>query len=238
MDKTARTERERVRLLVQLERILDGPMLVLGVVWLGLLLYELLVRSTPGTQRATMIVWVCFIAEYVLKLSVAPRKLLYVRRNWLGLIVLALPALRVVRLVRVLRIARLARGGRLLRILSTINRNMRALRTTMRRRQFGYVLTLFVLVDVVGAAGMYAFERNVAGTALTDYFTALWWTTMLLTTFGTDYWPKTGEGRALCAILALFAIGVLGYVTAALASFFVGADVERHSRERTARRDF
>lgn len=236
MDQGARVQRERVRLLVQIERMLDGPMVVLGAAWLILLLIELLSRSTPAIQRATFVVWGCFIAEYVIKLAVAPRKLQYLRRNWIGLLALAVPAFRIVRLARVLRLARLARGGRLLRIVSTINRSMRSLRVTMRRRRFGYVLTLFVLVDLVGAAGMYAFERDVPGTPLSDYATAVWWTTMLLTTFGTDAWPKTPEGRILCALLAFFAIGVLGYVTAALASFFVGADVSRQSRERGGRR--
>ncbi len=34
------------------------------------------------------------------------------------------------------------------------------------------------------------------------------------------------EGRVLCVILALYAFGVFGYVTAALATFFVGRDAD------------
>ena len=229
MDTHEKVERERVRFVVQLDRILDTPMMILGVIWLILLVVELVGNATPAMERWAVVLWCAFIAEFVIKFAVAPRKLLYLRRNWLGLLSLLVPAFRLFRAVRIARLARLARSTRLVRILGTVNRNMRALRMTLRRRQFGYVLALFALVDVVGAAGMYAFERGVAGTVIHDYATALWWTTMLLTTFGTDYWPKTGEGRALSALLAFFAVGTLGYITAALASFFVGSDASRRS---------
>ena len=47
---------------------------------------------------------------------------------------------------------------------------------------------------------------------------------MIMTTMGSQYWSQTAEGRVLCVFLALYAFGVFGYVTAALATFFVGRD--------------
>ena len=47
---------------------------------------------------------------------------------------------------------------------------------------------------------------------------------MLLTTMGSDYWPRTPEGRLLCVLLAVYAFAVFGYVTAAIAAYFVGKD--------------
>jgi voltage-gated potassium channel len=47
---------------------------------------------------------------------------------------------------------------------------------------------------------------------------------MLLTTMGSDYWPRTPEGRVLCLLLALYAFAVFGYMTAAIAAYFVGKD--------------
>lgn len=231
MDQDAKVRRERLRLLVQLDRMLDVPMLVLGVLWLVLLLIELVSRATPLVERITWVLWAVFIFEYVLKLVIAPARLEYIKRNWIGLISLVVPAFRVFRIVRIFRLTRVARASRLVRILGTFNRSMRALRMTMRRRQLGYVLTLFVLVDLVGAAGMFAFEKGEAGSPLRDYAGSVWWTTMLLTTLGSDYWPQTAEGRILCALLAFFAIGTLGYVTAVLASFFIGSDATRHARK-------
>ena len=79
---------------------------------------------------------------------------------------------------------------------------------------------------------MYAFEKDVQG-GFADYGTALWWTSMILTTMGSEYWPKTLEGRLLCIILALYAFAVFGYVTATIATYFIGRDAE-DSRARGA----
>jgi voltage-gated potassium channel len=54
---------------------------------------------------------------------------------------------------------------------------------------------------------------------------------MIMTTIGSDYFPKTAEGRVLCFLLALYAFAVSGYVTATLATFFVGQDAESNDAE-------
>jgi voltage-gated potassium channel len=95
----------------------------------------------------------------------------------------------------------------------------------MKKRAFGYVLLLSLIILFGGAAGMYAFEKDVPG-GLRDYGTALWWTSMILTTMGSEYWPRTLEGRLLCIILALYAFAVFGYVTATIATYFIGRDAE------------
>ena len=110
-------------------------------------------------------------------------------------------------------------------VVTSLNRGMRALGASMGRRGFGYVVALSVVVTLAGAAGMYAFEGDVEG-GLQTYGEALWWTAMLLTSLGSEYWPRTAEGRALCFILSLYGFAVFGYVTAALGTFFVGRDAE------------
>jgi voltage-gated potassium channel len=54
---------------------------------------------------------------------------------------------------------------------------------------------------------------------------------MLMTTMGSEYWPRTGEGRILCFLLSLYAFGVFGYVTATIATFFIGRDAESSEAE-------
>lgn len=79
---------------------------------------------------------------------------------------------------------------------------------------------------------MYAFERTLPdGGGFEDYWDALWWTAMLLTTIGSEYWPQTAEGRLLCLLLSIYSLGILGYITATLASFFVGRDAEDETAE-------
>lgn len=215
--------RSAARLLVRLEMRLETPMVALGALWLVLIIVELVRGPSPALGWATNAVWAIFIADFALKTALAPRKLAYVAKNWLTALSLLLPALRVFRLLRAMRLLRLsrtARGIRLVRLLASLNRGMGALNAALARRGFGYVVLLTTAVAFAGAAGMLAFERP----RLPDYPTALWWTAMLLTTMGTENWPRTAEGRVLCFLLALYAFAVFGYITATLASFFIEAD--------------
>jgi len=233
-------EHERLELLARVEDWLETPMLVLGFVWLALLVAEFVWGASSLFEGLGTIIWVIFVLDFGLKLTLAPHKLGYVRRNWLTVIALFIPALRVFRVaraLRVLRAARAARGLRLVRVITSVNRGMRALSATMSRRGFGYAVLLTVLITVVGAAGMYAFEQDVAEDGLNSYGTALWWTAMVMLTMGSEYWPQTAEGRVLCIILSLYAFAVFGYVTATLASFFIGRDAEGEDTELAGARE-
>ena len=229
-------ERERWKLLRQVEAWLELPMLALAFVWLALFIAEVL-RPEPGPLLVAFnrAIWVIFILNFLLEFFLAPRKLAYLKTNWLTAIALAVPALRIFRFARLLRVmqaARAARGLRLLRVISSLNRGMRALAASMSRRGFSYVAALTLIVTFAGAAGMHAFERDVAeGPGLTTYGAALWWTAMIMTTMGSDYWPRSPEGRVLCLLLATYAFAVFGYVTATLASFFIGRDAEDDEAE-------
>jgi voltage-gated potassium channel len=221
-------DRERTALLQTLEDALETPMVALAFVWLALLVAELVWGELRVFSVVGTVIWVVFIVDFAVKLVLAPRKLAYVRRNWLAAVSLAIPALRVFRIARVIRLLRLARVGRglrLVRVVSSLNRGMRALRGTLGRRGFGYVATLTALVLFAGAAGMYAFESETPG-GLDSYGEALWFTTMIITTLGSQFWPETFEGRVLSVLLALYSIAVFGYLTATLASYFVGRDAE------------
>jgi voltage-gated potassium channel len=55
---------------------------------------------------------------------------------------------------------------------------------------------------------------------------ALWWSAMRIITAGSDYWPLTPEGRGLAFLLAVFGYAIFGYVTATIATFFIGRDAE------------
>jgi voltage-gated potassium channel len=105
---------------------------------------------------------------------------------------------------------------------------MKAVGGAMRRRGLAYVALVTLLVTFAGAAGMYAFEGEAAARGMADYGDALWWTAMMMTTMGTEFWPRTPEGRVLCLLLSLYAFTVFGYVTASLATYFIGKDAKDH----------
>ncbi len=223
---------DRREILSRLEDWLEMPMLVLGFVWLALLVWELIWELNPILEAVSLVIWIIFILNFVVEFTLAPHKLDYLKRNWLTAVSLVLPALRVFRLARVLRLLRGARGLRLVKVVGSLNRGMRALGASMSRRGFGYIIILTAIVTLAGAAGMYAFENNNAeGGGLNTYGEALWWTAMIMTTMGSAYWPQTAEGRVLCLILAMYAFAVFGYVTATLATFFIGRDAEHDEAE-------
>ncbi len=233
--KTTKTETrrkqhtERREILQRLEDWLETPMLVLSFVWLALFIYEVVWNLNPFLETVGTVIWIIFIVDFAVKFTLSPDKTEYLKTNWLTAAALLLPALRVFRAFRVfrlLRAARAARGLRFVRLLTSLNRGMKALGASFSRRGFGYVVVLSAIVLFAGAAGMFAFENEVAG-GFKDYAESLWWTAMMLTTIGSDYFPQTAEGRVLCFILALYAFAVFGYITATLATFFVERDTEK-----------
>jgi voltage-gated potassium channel len=217
-------------LLKQLEQTFEVPLIVLGFAWLLLLIVELVFAPNRVLTILSTIIWIIFIADFVVKFLVTPEKWKFIKTNFITIVSLAVPAFRVLRIFRLLRLLRLSRGLRLVKVLASLNRGIRSLSKTMQRRALGYVILLTLIVVFGGAAGMYAFEKDVPD-GLTDYGTAVWWTTMIMTTLGSQYWPVTLEGRILCVILSLFAFTIFGYLTASLATFFVGQDAENKRGE-------
>lgn len=233
--RARRIREERWSALHELEELLDTPMVVLGFVWLGLLVLELTRGLTPLQEAVGTAIWALFVLDFGLRFWLAPAKLEFLKQNWITVLALLLPALRVFRLARaarLLRASRAARGVRLFRVFSSLNRGMKALRATLRRRGFGYAVALTGLVTLGGAAGMFTLENEATGgRAFPTFGDALWWTAMLMTTQGSEYWPQSGEGRTLCLVLSLYAFAVFGYVTATLATFFVGRDAASREGE-------
>lgn len=224
---------ERQSLVGQLEDWLETPMMILGFAWLALLIYEFIWDLPPALELLGAAIWIIFILDFALKFTLAPDKTNYLKSNWLTAVSLLVPALRVFRVFRVFRLlqaARAVRGLRLVRFITSLNRGMRSLAASFGRRGFGYVVALSVIVVLSGAAGMLAFENEVPE-GIHSYGEALWWTAMLLTSIGSNYFPKTVEGRILCFLLALYGFAIFGYVTATLATFFVGRDAESKESE-------
>ncbi|MDQ3366048.1 MAG: ion transporter [Myxococcota bacterium] len=228
-DASLPTRAERQQLLVRLEAWLERPMLVLGVIWLALLIIELTMELPTVLAHVATGIWMIFIADFAIRIALSNDRWGYLRHNWLTVISLLVPALRVFRVarfVRVLRASRAIRGVRATRLITTFGRARRSIHALLARRHaVGYVASLTVAATLLGAAGMLAFEREGAAAAGFDgYPHALWWTAMLLTTMGSDVWPVTTEGRALCLLLSIYGFAVFGYLTATIASWLVGKD--------------
>lgn len=238
-EHTEEIHNARWELLEHINALTDKGMIALAFVWLMLLVIDLTSGLNRPLQALSNIIWVIFIADFALEFVIAPNKQRYLRRNWLTALSLALPALRLLRVFRTFRVLNAFRAVRtvsFLRLITSLNRSMRAVNNAFGRRNIGYLIVITVIITFAGAAGMAYFESpqaiqaaGYAGDAalhggLNTYGDAVWWTFMLMTTIGSDYWPVTVEGRILCWILSVYALAIFGYITAAFASYFIGID--------------
>jgi voltage-gated potassium channel len=211
--------------LEQFEAWIETPMIIAAFLWLIIVIAEMVWGVSDALTALGLAIWVVFVLEFALRFTLAPAKIEFLKSNWLTVLALALPALRAFRAIRLLRVAASARGLRLVKVVATANRGMNALRISLGRKGFPYVALLTLLVVLLGGAGMFSLENaRETPEGFQTYGEAVWWTAMLMMTLGTDFWPASLEGRILCILLAAYGFGVFGYITATLASFFIGQE--------------
>jgi voltage-gated potassium channel len=226
-----RIRRRRWEIVQQLSHMLEFPMIILAFAWVALFVYTIAVPgANPLAKDALAIIWYVFAADFLLRFLVAPSKRDFLKHNWIGAMSLLLPALRSLQIIpamSTLYTMSLLSGSNslVLVLLGSVHRGIRALHKLLRRRATAYVVMMTLMVLLAGAGGMLAFERDVPSKiGIYTYPQALYWTMMLLSTIGSDYWPQTAQGKLLCVALSLYAVGILSYVAATLASFFIGSD--------------
>lgn len=237
-------KQKRWDLLEKINRIADKPLIILSFVWLSLLIIDFTRGLNELLKTINYIIWICFILDFFIEIIIAPRKWQYLKRNWLTSASLVLPALRILRvfhIIRFLRVTHTVRAISLLRFITVLNRSMGAVSYVLGRHGIGYLLTVTAIITFASAAAMARFESPdalreagfvkaaEAGAGLRNYGDALWWTAMVMTTMGSEYWPKTTEGRLLGWLLALYAFAIFGYITATIASYFIGYDMKKKS---------
>ena len=232
------SERQRWEVLHDLEEWLERPIQWLALVWIVLLVVEFVWGLNPVLDGLVWVIWALFVGDFALRLALAPKKWQFLQGNWLTIISLAVPALRIFAMfkaVRLLRLSQTVRGARLVRVVSSVNRSMNTLRAYLVRHRLGYLLALTGVVTLAGAAGMWALEgaHAVAG-GFASFGDAFWWTAMIMTTIGSAYWPQTPEGRVLAFLLSAYALSIFGYITAFLATFFIGRDTNTQAHTPSA----
>ena len=237
--KDQQTWRERFELLVNVSAVLEPIMVALGIVFLALLLMEF--AGVPlilfGQNRMADVmqgIWWIFLGDFLLRLLIAPDKVMFLRSNVLGALSLALPFLRP---LRAFRAARALRGFSLVRLLGGINRAMRALRRITRGRQMAFVGALTVAVVLAGAVGAMFFDRGHPDSPVRSFEDALWWSATLVTTMNSELYVVSGEARVIAFLQRIFALSIFGYITASIASYLIGVDAtESRSESDTGQR--
>jgi voltage-gated potassium channel len=166
-------------------------------------------------------VWGAFAVDLLIRLVLAEDRARYALSHWYDVALVAPPLLRPLRLLRLLALVRI------------LDRSASA------------NLAARVLVHVGGAAGLAVglgalavldADRDAPEANITTFGDALWWACTTVTTVTTvgygDHYPVSGEGRVVAVVLMVVGIGVVGAVTASVATWILGrVEAERAERE-------
>lgn len=191
------------------EELTTWPLMVVALVFLVAFALPIVDRGLdPDLQRlsATVLIvtWWTFVADYVVRLVLARNRFAFIRSHLLDLVAVAVPALRPLLLLRVVAVLE------------------RSLEHSLSGRLMVYVTSLTSLAVLVGALAVLSAEQDEAGGNIERFSTALWWAVTTVTTVGYgDHYPVSTQGRLVAGVLMLCGIGLIGVVTASVASYVV-----------------
>jgi voltage-gated potassium channel len=188
------------------------PLVVGAAVFLAAYAWPILEPDLDSDVRlacrvASLVVWIAFAVDYLVRLTLAERRARFVRSNWLDLVTLALPMFRPLQAMRFL-----------------VALNMMAKRGAgfARGRVVASVCVAVGIGGFVAALAMLDAERANPDANIRSFGDAAWWAAVTVPTVGYgDRYPTTTAGRFIGAALMLTGIALLGVVTAAIASWFV-----------------
>jgi voltage-gated potassium channel len=214
----------------------DLPLTLLAVLWLAVLVLPLVVHLPAGVDHAFNLidvgVWAVYAAEYLIRLYLVPFRKRFVTHHLVDLAVVVLPLLRPLRVLRLLRLFNLARAGVVL--LNALKR----VRGILTHRGLHFVLLAATGIVVVASGVELAFEEHAHGTNIHNFGESLWWAIVTVTTVGYGgYYPVTSGGRCVAVVLMLVGIGLIGALTATIASYFVEEQADQEKADLVRRLD-
>jgi len=214
--------------------IVDLPLTILALVWLPVLIIPLVMTLSPDVAETfdvvDYLVWAVFAAEYLIRLYLAPARWRFVTHHLIDLAVVALPLLRPLRALRLLRLLNLVRAG------VVLANALRRVRSILTHR--GLHLVLLAVIGIIGICSVLelVFEQHAPGANIRNFGDALWWAIVTVTTVGYgDAYPVTAGGRGVAVVLMLVGIGLIGTLTASVASYFVEEQAGREKAELSRR---
>ena len=217
-------------------KVVELPLTILALLWLPVLVLPYIVHLSP-TVTATFeaidfFVWAAFVVEYLVKLYLSPGRKRFVTHHWLDLAVIAVPIFRPLRALRLVRLLNLSRVGI---VLANALRRTKALFT---HRGLHFVLLAVMAIVFACSALVLSFEVNAKGSNIHNFGDALWWAIVTVTTVGYgDKFPVTAGGRGVATVLMFVGIGLIGVLTATVASYFVTQNADEDKADLVERLD-
>jgi voltage-gated potassium channel len=198
----------------RMEMVTRYPMAVLGLAWLVIaitvLTTDLNGSASVGLVGTLFVLWAVMLVEYLVRLVVTPDRRGYVKRRWVEPVTVVVPPFPGWHLIGIEKMSLLFHEA--------------TLRVEAILKHHGLFRVLIAAAGTlfIGAWLVLLFEERAKGSNIHDYPDALWWAIVTVTTVGYgDRFPVTEGGRMVAVILMLVGIGLIGVLTATVASVFI-----------------
>ena len=210
----ARPSGGRHDLVDRIERVTRYPLALAGLAWLvvgiAALTRHVNGKTSIGLVAALFALWAILLLEYVVRLVLSPDRRGYLRRRWVEPATVLVPPLQGWHLVGIEKMTLLVHEAEL-RVEALLKHH------SLFRVLLAATGTLFL-----GAWLVLLFEKNQPGGNIHSYPNALWWAIVTVTTVGYgDRFPVSEGGRVVATVLMLIGIGLIGVLTATVASLFM-----------------
>jgi len=187
-------------------------------------LEETLAISHELARIADWLVWLAFLLETALLTAQVEKKRAYLLGNWLNLIIIigGFPWFWTFA-----PLVGLLRSFRLILVIALLVRMSKSARKLLAQHKLGTTLLVALVTMVLSGIIMSRIDPSI-GSA----WDGMWWAWVTMATVGYgDVVPHTGAGRLFAALVILFGVVLLSLLTANLAAFFIGHDVEKIEQE-------
>ena len=166
------------------------------------------------------VLWAVLLVEYLVRLVVTPDRRGYLRRRWVEPATVVVPVFQGWHLIGIEKMGLLLHEAEL------------RVEAILRHHSLFRVLIAALATLILGAWLVLLFERNAKGSNIHNYADALWWAIVTVTTVGYgDRFPVTAGGRIVAVILMLVGIGLIGVLTATVASVFIKEHTDANRQE-------
>jgi len=169
-------------------------------------------------------VWLAFLLETVVLTAQVRDKRRYLFGNWLNLLIITagFPYFwQYAPLIGMLR------SVRLVLVLALVLRMSKSARKLLSQHKLGTTLIVAFFTMLLSGIIMSRVDPSIG-----DVWDGMWWAWVTMATVGYgDVVPHTGAGRLFASLVVLFGVVLISLLTANLAAFFIGSDVEKIEHE-------
>ncbi len=202
---------------------------VLPLVLIGTGFLEIAFMDTQTARLIDDIIWVIFLLEYIVMITLSSDKKQYFKNNkLLFFIIILTPPLIIPDTASAFRVLRVAR---VLRLLIVVEKGIKPLMESFTRDSFNYILIYSITLVAISGIVFSVIEEI-------DIFDGIWWAITTVTTVGYgDMYPTSDAGRVVAFLVMIVGIGFVSVLTAAIAAHFVDIDQDDTNEELIAKLD-